>query len=600
MPDIRSFCELDAKGKRIEVHFPYSPMAVAAMRKVPGRRFVDETKGGPYWTIPKDMIACHRLRTAFGEGLEMGKGVEKWARKEVKRTRNLASLSKQDDAELENLPAILPELAAILRPFQRADVKMMSQTSVLNANEQGLGKTIETIAAIFEGKLDDGPQLVVCPKTSLHTVWKLELDTWVGDPVFILSGEDTPDWRRLRRLIKRKKPFWFLTTANQIRKGLPDALSRIFWKTMSVDEFHKTGLTNVSGDPTKGTQFGRKVRTIKRERTFLISGTPIGGKPIKLWGALNHMRPEVFTSKWRWAEEWLEIITNDFGFKEIGDLREDVIEQFYPAHAEFIVRRLKSEVLPQLPPKQRIDVWCDMTPGQRRQYKAMDKAAELRIDGQRLQATGVLAEYTRLKQFAMGERALEKLGTKRNKQNREVPVYKLPIKSSGKLEPLIERLAEAGIDPQDPSGDACAIVASQSKVFIEWISEQLTARGIRNELITGKVKGAERADLVKRFQAGGPDSPRVICCTTTAGGVSITLDRADTVHILDETMDPDDQQQLEDRAHRISRIHQVMVYYYRSVYSIEQMIYENNAYKAVTTENVMDIRRAKFKEAKAA
>lgn len=593
--DIDSFCELSDDGKRIEVYFNFRPDAVAAIKKVPGARARYDGQQFICWTIPKDMVSARALRERFGDRMELGKAVTKWGKKERARSRNLQKLAKADDAKLKRLPKILPELAAFLRPFQRADVAFMAETSVMNANEQGLGKTVEAIAAVFEAGLDEGPQLVVAPLTSLETVWKAELDEHVGDPVYILSGDHIPDYEEIKQLLKDGEPFWFITTAAQIRRGLPAPLPNVKWKTLVVDEFHKTGLTNISGDPSKGTQFGRAVRTIIRERTFLISGTPMGGKPIKLWGALNHMKPDVFTSKWRWAEQWLEVTQdilphNGQVVRSIGGLRPDTIDEFYPAHEEFIVRRLKSEVLPQLPAKQYIDVWCDMTKTQAKQYKSMADLAEVRIDEQRLSATGILAEYTRLKQFATGERNATAVKTSKGTK------IDLPIKHSNKLMPLIERLAEIGIDRDDPSGDAVAVVASQSKVTIKWFADQLNKQGIKTELITGDTKAKERKEIVKRFQSGDPDAPRVVAVTTTAGGVAITLDRADTVHILDETWDPDDQTQLEDRVHRISRIHQVMCYYYRSKGTIEEAIYETNYDKREENVSVLDLRRALNKE----
>lgn len=577
-----AFCELSKDGKRIEVHFRYNEQIVKVFKEeVNGARFVPRDKGGPFWTVPKDMTSAREIRRVFGDGLELGAAVKAWGKEARKNSRNLQALAKADDAKLENTPK---KLRKFLRPFQRADVAMMARTNVGNFNEQGLGKTIETIAAIIEAGLDDQPTIVIAPKTSLETVWAMEIERWVDSPCYVLSGDTTQGeldtiLGKVLKHQKLKQPYWFITTAAQVRKGLPHALATERWGTLVIDEFHKTGLTNVSGDPTKGTQFGRAVRDIKRQRMFVLSGTPIGGRPIKLWGVLNHLNPTVFTSKWRWAGQWLEVTTNDFGGREIGELKPEREDEFYEAHAEYIVRRLKAEVLPQLPPKQYIDVWCDMLPGQKRQYQKMSDAAEVFIENERLSANGVLAEYTRLKQFANAElnKALE------------------PVRS-GKLEPLIERLDEAGIRKDDPTGDSVAVVASQSKVFIKWIAAQLNAAGIRTELITGDTKAKDRKSIIKRFQSG-KDSPRVVAVTTQAGGVAITLDRADTVHILDETWNPDDQVQLEDRIHRISRIHQVMCYYYRSKDSIEEVIQDVAKGKAITNENVMDIRRRMFKEA---
>src|SRR5262249_3671589 len=157
-----------------------------------------------------------------------------------------------------------------------ADVAFLAQTKGAgNFNEQGLGKTVEAIAAVFEAGLDTEPTIVIAPKTLLETVWELEVEKWTDDPVYVLSG-DTVDWLtsigKVMGHKNRKEAFWFVTTPDQVRKGLDNALLTTNWGTLIVDEFQKMGLTNISGDPTKGTQFGRAVRTIKRQKTIVQSG----------------------------------------------------------------------------------------------------------------------------------------------------------------------------------------------------------------------------------------------------------------------------------------------------------------------------------------
>jgi SNF2 family DNA or RNA helicase len=535
------------------------------------------------------------LREIFGDDLDMGPSIERWGWEQRKIERNLAKIAIADDAGLKVLPEVLPDLAEFLRPYQRADVAFMAHGNIINANEPGLGKTVETIAAVFEAELDDGPQLVVAPKTSLGTVWQFELDEWVGDPVYILSGDTTRG--ELDTILgkvlahqKRREPFWFVTTAAQLRKGLPALLAKMKWKTIIIDEYHTTGLVTVSGDLSKGTQFGKLVRGLKRERLFLVSGTPMGGKPIKLWGALHHIDQIKFSSKWRWAELWLNIEAGWDGHKKIGGIQRGREDEFYKAHAQYIVRRLKAEVVPELPPIQRINVWCDMTKAQQRQYAKMERDAEVRIDEYRLSAVGVLAEYTRLKQFANAECSI----ATRLKADGEEEVRLIPM-NSGKLDFLVERLDEVGIRKKDDEGEAVAVVASQSRQMVDWVCFMLNKMGIKAEKITGKISERKRNDLVRRFQSG-TNAPRVLCVTTTAGGVAITLDRADTIHILDETWNPDDQEQLEDRVHRISRIHQVTAYYYRSIGTVEEDIYKVAQDKHITTKNILDVRRQIFKE----
>ena len=139
------------------------------------------------------------------------------------------------------------------------------------------------------------------------------------------------------------------------------------------------------------------------------------------------------------------------------------------------------------------------------------------------------------------------------------------------------------------------MVASQSKEFVDMVTTFLNSKGIRSEKISGDIRPRERTRLVKAFQNADPGSPRVICMVTASGGVAITLDRADTVHIMDETWNPDDQFQVEDRIHRASRMHQVLCFYYRSEDTLQEYIKETNDAKAFTTTKILDLRREGFR-----
>jgi Zierdtviridae DNA helicase len=609
MADGNVFCELSENHKRIEVYFKFNREDVELIKEVPGKKFTDREHGGPFWSIPADMMSAKKLRDVFGDRLVLGDAVTVWGREARAAQRNLDVLALADDAELPVVKAQNPELWDYMKPYQRADAAFLAAGAPLNANEAGLGKTVEVIASMIERGDDKGPSLIVAPATSLETVWETELKRWMPEDyeVFLLSGEyklTKEDKEDLIAMVEHGSPLALVTTASQVRSGLPGEIASIHgrmvvedeplppinWKRLVIDEFHKTGATNINGDPSKGTQFGRALRDIQREVTTFISGTPTGGRPIRLWGVLNHAKPDVFTSKWRWAENWLVVEEDEFfvrgggGSKQktkkiTNQLRPDRIDDFYPEHAQFIVRRLKSDVAPWLPPKNRIDVMCSMSSKQLKQYQAMERDAELRVGDERLSANGQLAEWTRLKQFANAECKLE--------DGRVVPVH------SNKLLPLLEKLDERGIRPNnkdgmDSEGDQQAIIASQSKEMIWYLDAEFRRLGIPAEMITGDVKQKDRADLQRRFQAGGPDAPRVVLITTTAGGVSITLDRADSVHVMDETWDPDDQTQVEDRAHRISRNHQVDVYYYRSKGTIEDIIRVTTEGKEYTNQMILD------------
>lgn len=210
-----------------------------------------------------------------------------------------------------------------------------------------------------------------------------------------------------------------------------------------------------------------------------------------------------------------------------------------------------------------------MEPKQKRAYHQMVDEAIANLDNGTLVANGVLAEMTRLKQFASCYGTLE---TQLDSDGYEIPVFK-PGFPSNKFNWLLEFLEELGIDKEKytPGPETNKVViASQFTSVIDIFDEALKKKGIDTAKITGKVSAKKREEAVKSFQQDS--GPRVFLLNTIAGGVSLTLDRADDIVILDETFIPDDQEQVEDRVHRVSRDHNVTVHYVRSLGTIEERI----------------------------
>lgn len=589
------FAELSDDSKRINVHFRYDPQIKDLIKGIPGAGFVGRDKGGPYWRLPLDLHSARALRQRFGRDLQLGDALVEWGRQAVSNERKLQKLAVADDVPWGELKidTKLPELAKWLRPYQRADIAFLATVSALNLNEPRLGKTTETIGAVYEADLEHGPQLVIAPQKSLDTVWRMEIERWTDGKVFALSGEtpkDQRDWQSF--VMDDDRPRWVVTTADMFRREI-DQLAEIRWNSFTVDEYHKTGLLRASGsfEEKKNSKFVMATRRLESERRWGLTGTPMGGRVIKLWSGLNFIGPHSFTSKWRWADSWLDVEEDDDGHKIPGDIIEGKEDEFYKAHAPYIVRRSREEVLPQLPPKQPIPVWCDMLPKQKKQYEQFALDLELRIDDHRIKTDNVLAEYTRLKQFARAYSDVEILG---EDEDGGLKYTLLPLESN-KLPYLLEKLMEVGIDPEDMAGDAQAIVASQSRVFTEFLSQQLTAVGIKNILLTGKSKKRESELAQRVFKAGNDSEGYRVCCMVTTMGVGITMDNVESVHLFDETWIPDDQDQLSDRAVNTTRNHQVNVFTYRSRDTIEEYIYQVNFDRAMTNKDVLDLRRQGFR-----
>lgn len=596
---MKAFAELNEAGTRIAVYFKYDPDAVAAIREVPGRKFHgDDTP--KHWSVPADMTSARRLREVFGAGLQLGDGVRAWGKAQLVLERGLAKVAGADDAELTRVDA---EASAWLRPYQRADVAMMARTNVLNTNQPGTGKTVEVIYAVEEAGLANGAHLVIAPITLHKDPWADELAAHAPAGTRV-HWADTPGARRKAMHaaladIKAGHPTWLIVNPDMIRtqrveggdtrpvlsrdhKGQAYAakpevaeLFQVAWTSLTLDEFHKHGL----GDD-RNTLYARAVAALgaKARRRFALSGTPMGGKPVRLWGVLHFIEPDQYTSKWRWAEQWLVINDNGYG-KKIGALKKGREAAFRQAHQRHMVRRERPDVLPGLPPKVVINVQAPMTAKQARLYRTFEKQAMADIEGGRVVATGVLAEFARLKQLA---NALCRVGG-------EGKLY--PTTESGKLPVLLERLDNYGCGAGDlAQPGARAIVASESQRMVEMTTEWLVGHGLNVRRLDGTITGAKRTAVLDWYKAPSDDA-RVLAMTTQTGGVGLNLGMTGSIHILDETWNPDDQEQLEDRGMR-NRTTNLVCLYYRTPGTIQEYVQEVAAGKTINNANVLGLAKA--------
>ena len=621
--------------------------------KEAGFRFA---KGAGGWRGPLDLEACRRLRDIFGSDLEIGPELWAWAESQRQREANLTALtdlSKIDIyavVDLENVPKRAPTMWAAMqqRPYQPIAAKYMAlATRCLNADQPGVGKTIETLAALVERGVT-GPVLVLAPRTSALTVWPAEIKRWLADDVpytITQTAGLTPKQREeaydtFNMLHKGKLDYtgspgtihFLIANAEQagIRKftecpaGICDGdedwcpelenhvnnseqrrpfLHDVTWNAIIADETHKW-LINTRGKSASQVGYGfTRLKVVEDGPMYALSGTPLKGKKWNLFGTLNWLWPKTYTSKWRWIGSYFEVVEEDKDIGRRGTIKVKTITgkwksnrdraAFYRSLQSVMIRRTKDELRAinpaWMPPEKRYhDVWVEMTGSQKSHYKQMEKGSAANLEGGRLTATGVLAEFTRLKQFAASDGVRDQSGN-----------FKATLPSA-KFDWLLQFLEERGIETVDPrsketEGDLSedvrkVVVASQFTSLINLWAAELVAKGIQCYVLTGETKDSERGRITKAFQ--NRDDVRVFLINTNAGGVSITLDAADDIVIMDETWVPDDQEQVEDRVHRASNVtHQVDVWYVRTKNSIEEDIAKVNATKAESNHTVLDAER---------
>jgi len=642
--------EILPDGDRVRVNFKYNPDRVIAIKDVPSAHFVSREKGGPYWRLNLDMATMMKLREKFGEDLNLGPKLREWGWNEKSKLTELQELSDANEAKLDNVPKRMVKGVKLkgmkgkfaLRPYQTADIKFMSQANVIVANQPRTGKTITTISAIFEAEMEWGCHVVFAPLASLRTVWESEIKfayKLAGyDEPTVLTGDNPSEIKAAITEAKERydngEAFWLITNPyysrmKNVREGegedfkisqelISPELAEIHWDSITVDEFHLMGLSNPTTLGAKGVNY--IAEATQPTRRYALSGTPMGGKPIKLWGALHFLNPEEFTSRWNWARHWLVINKSQYG-SAIEGIMPGREADFYEHLKPYLVRRTQRDALPGLPPKVPLDVWADMTKNQLNQYISFARDAEWRIEDAenegRLTASNVLAEYTRLKQFASAYCEVKKTGKTNSEGVEELVV--IPTEDSGKLIQLFEKLEEVNVIGKGKDEDedlACSVVFSQFVAFVDMISAALRKKGVPAAAMTGstaakwrtaltesyqlqkiepleKVSGKRPADIEELIKAGMP--PRVLVMNTLVGGAALTLDRGETAHIMDETWVPDNQEQAENRItpttkERMERP-SIGVYYYRSKKSIEEYIQTLVADKQLNNKTVLDLRR---------
>jgi SNF2 family DNA or RNA helicase len=285
-------------------------------------------------------------------------------------------------------------------------------------------------------------------------------------------------------------------------------------------------------------------------RRIALSGTPMRGKPEQLWGTLHWLRPDVYTSYWKWVKCYFNLTSNGYSRYVLNGLKHDGQDRMAADLRSIMLRRTKAEVLPELPPKQYagtlmdpndenspLGVWLDPLPAQLKQLAQLERDGFLDFGDEEMIVNGSLANYTRQKQLANAVHTMEN-GVLR------------PTTDSPKYEWLLNWLSEA-------DGEK-VIVASWSTSLIDVWAEALRAEGYTVSVLTGKTSQRRRTEMVEQFQT--TDEVQVFMLNKQAGGVALTLDAADYVVLVDEDTIPDVDEQVEDRAHRTSRIHNVTVY----------------------------------------
>jgi SNF2 family DNA or RNA helicase len=392
-----------------------------------------------------------------------------------------------------------------LYPFQKEGVAFLkSHKSVLLADDPGVGKTAQTCVALEHRS----PVLVVCPN-AVKWFWAKELVRWGGYSVEEILVYEQGD-NRVEGLFEWGGVKVWILHWESLRYN-ETALRQKFWSVIIADEAHRMKGRN--------TQQSKVIRALKAATKYALTGTPIINRDDEVWSLLNFLFPQQYRGYWKFMNDWMTYEKNIWGGLDYVRFKD--VKAFKRELAQFMIRRKKEDVLPQLPPKVYTHLDIELGPEQRRVYEEMKEKflAEIK-DDEVITASTALVKLIRLRQIACG----------------------LFLCSSGETSTKLDAALELIEDCNKP-----VVVFSNFVGMVEKLKEKL---GDRCRIITGEVSTPVREENIKAFQAG---EYQVIALTTQTGGTGITLTRADMVLFLDLPWSPAIKLQAEDRIHRIGQ-----------------------------------------------
>lgn len=488
------------------------------------------------------------------------------------------------------------------------------------ADEMGLGKTIQTIAflAHLKEKGDEGPHLIIVPSSTLEN-WSKELTLWAPDLQVITYWGSQDERRHLRiQLVQEQLDYdIILTTYNMVISSSED---RVLFKKMQFvyvvfDEAHM--LKNMAS------QRYEQLMKIRCCRKLLLTGTPLQNNLVELMSLLIFVMPGMFAKRKDQLKKMFSLFP-----KNQDDQQRSMYEKDRIAHAKrimkpFFLRRLKSEVLTDLPSKTSLVEKLSMTSRQSELYHQLvqeykERAARIQEirernannqDGDEPTETtesgiGMLMQLRKLanhpllvrdhytdKQLKVIARSLKAYESSHKNAVEEYIIQDLKLMSDFDIHKTCEHyrcienltlpdhlVCESGkfriLDDMLPKMKADGervLIFSQFTMMLDILQKYLKLRGFKFLRLDGQTPVQERGALIDQFN-GDPEIFLFIL-STRAGGLGINLTAANTVILHDLDFNPYNDKQAEDRCHRVGQKKEVKVIRFISEGTIEEGIY---------------------------
>lgn len=434
----------------------------------------------------------------------------------------------QNIREPEDMEFEIPRnLNGSLRDYQKFGYKWLKTLDFYRlggilADDMGLGKTIQLIALLLSAKNETGskPSLAVVP-TSLVFNWCAELDKFSPDLKYAAITGNREE--RMKLLIRSREFDLLITSYPLIRRDIGE-YADIGFRYCILDEAQHIKNPN--------SRNARAVKLISSENRFALTGTPMENNLTELWSIFDFVLPGYLHSYGKFNEKYIQQASGDDAQEALKDLGKQI--------RPFTLRRLKREVLNELPEKLENTLIADLTEEQKKVYMALmqEIKGEIKKDieefGFERSQIRILAALTRLRQVCCHPSLFIE-----NYQG-----------GSGKML-LLDEILHESLD-----GGHRILLFSQFTSMLKLIRSKLTEDKIDHLYLDGSTPASERGYLVNSFNEG---AGKVFLISLKAGGIGLNLTGADTVIHFDPWWNPAVEDQATDRTYRIGQKKSVYV-----------------------------------------
>ena len=491
--------------------------------------------------VQKDKVRFHPLAAQALD--EITKGMSITASKPWKD--QLLRLSEMGDLN----PKLPSTLQGELRDYQREGFQWMMRLAhwgagACLADDMGLGKTVQALALILS-RAPQGPTLILAP-TSVCINWLEECQRFAPT----LNAHQFGSGDR-QDMLDDAGPFDFIVCSYGLLQTEAERLAQKHWHTLVADEAQaiKNALTKRS----------KAAMALQADFKLITTGTPIENHLGELWNLFNFINPGLLGSLQKFNERYAQAIEN----QQDQEIQQRLKKLLRP----FILRRLKNDVLTELPSRTEVTLHVELSPEERALYEALRRNAMQTMmettDQPGQKQLKILAEIMKLRRACCHPRLVMEESTL----------------GSSKLQ-AFEELVDELLDNRHK-----ALVFSQFVGHLTLIRELLDKKGIHYHYLDGSTPVPQRKKAVNLFQAGEGD---LFLISLKAGGTGLNLTAADYVIHMDPWWNPAVEDQASDRAHRMGQKRPVTIYRLVAKDTIEDKIVDLHKHKRDLANSLLE------------